>query len=167
MIRRTPRSTRTDTLFPYTTLFLSYILIPRIRAQFPDPHTKARSLYMVKLKTIALAVAACGVLMTTAASADVKVGAVYPFSGALALLGQESYRGLEIAVNEMNMDGGLNGEQITILKDDAVEPTQAVTETKRLTYEDVAAVFGSSASCISYAATPVTELDGSPYFDLD
>src|SRR3546814_5215739 len=28
MIRRPPRSTRTDTLFPYTTLFRSYILEP-------------------------------------------------------------------------------------------------------------------------------------------
>src|SRR3546814_2018653 len=87
---------------------------------------------MVKLKKIALALTACGVLMTSAASADVKIGAVFPFSGALALLGQESYRGLEIAVNEMNKAGGLNGEQITILKADAVDPTQAVSETKRL-----------------------------------
>src|SRR3546814_9226522 len=28
MIRRTPRSTRTDTLFPYTTLFRSYTPLP-------------------------------------------------------------------------------------------------------------------------------------------
>src|SRR3546814_15776872 len=93
MIRRPPRSTRTDTLFPYTTLFRS-------------------------------------------------------------LLGQESYRGLEIAVNEMHKAGGLNGEQITILKADAVDPTPAVSETKRLTSEKVAAVFGSYAPGISYVDTP-------------
>src|SRR3546814_17724646 len=29
MIRRPPRSTRTDTLFPYTTLFRSHLVIPR------------------------------------------------------------------------------------------------------------------------------------------
>src|SRR3546814_20634969 len=29
MIRRPPRSTRTDTLFPYTTLFRSYVQIPQ------------------------------------------------------------------------------------------------------------------------------------------
>src|SRR3546814_4076929 len=28
MIRRPPRSTRTDTLFPYTTLFRSFLLLP-------------------------------------------------------------------------------------------------------------------------------------------
>ena len=37
-------------------------------------------------------------------------GALFPFSGALALLGQESYRGLELAVNEINAAGGINGE---------------------------------------------------------
>src|SRR3546814_17569659 len=44
MIRRPPRSTRTDTLFPYTTLFRSYHLelteedVPRLR--FPDDFRK-------------------------------------------------------------------------------------------------------------------------------
>src|SRR3546814_1379749 len=28
MLRRPPRSTRTDTLFPYTTLFRSYLVVP-------------------------------------------------------------------------------------------------------------------------------------------
>src|SRR3546814_15475351 len=34
MIRRPPRSTRTDTLFPYTTLFRSMIFHPAERAQY-------------------------------------------------------------------------------------------------------------------------------------
>src|SRR3546814_17446272 len=34
MIRRPPRSTRTDTLFPYTTLFRSALLLP---GQLPTP----------------------------------------------------------------------------------------------------------------------------------
>src|SRR3546814_4373724 len=32
MIRRPPRSTRTDTLFPYTTLFRSHCRVDRLRA---------------------------------------------------------------------------------------------------------------------------------------
>src|SRR3546814_20623364 len=32
MIRRPPRSTRTDTLFPYTTLFRSYLADPAVKA---------------------------------------------------------------------------------------------------------------------------------------
>ena len=95
-----------------------------------------------------------------------KVGALFPFSGALALLGQESYRGLELAVNEINAAGGINGEKIQIVKADAVDPTQAVSETKRLISSNVIGVFGSYASGISYAASPVTELAGVPYFEL-
>src|SRR3546814_5394016 len=41
MIRRPPRSTRTDTLFPYTTLFRSY------RTFLNCPHRKDRSLRRV------------------------------------------------------------------------------------------------------------------------
>ncbi|WP_413772725.1 ABC transporter substrate-binding protein, partial [Achromobacter xylosoxidans] len=100
------------------------------------------------------------------AAADMKVGALFPFSGALALLGQESYRGLELAVNEINAAGGINGEKIQIIKADAVDPTQAVSETKRLISSNVVGVFGSYASGISYAASPVTELAGVPYFEL-
>src|SRR3546814_10840282 len=38
MIRRTPRSTRTDTLFPYTTLFRSYEVYDLIDFSIPVGH---------------------------------------------------------------------------------------------------------------------------------
>lgn len=121
---------------------------------------------MFKIKKVAVALGICGALSATSVWADMKVGALFPFSGALALLGQESYRGLELAVNEINAAGGVNGEKIEIIKADAVDPTQAVSETKRLTSSGVVAVFGSYASGISYAASPVAELAGIPYFEL-
>ncbi|CAB3844321.1 Leu/Ile/Val-binding protein [Achromobacter mucicolens] len=121
---------------------------------------------MFKFNKIVLALGVCGALASGTAAADMKVGALFPFSGALALLGQESYRGLELAVNEINAAGGVNGEKIEIIKADAVDPTQAVSETKRLISANVVGVFGSYASGISYAASPVTELAGVPYFEL-
>ncbi|MDM9560281.1 MULTISPECIES: ABC transporter substrate-binding protein [Bordetella] len=121
---------------------------------------------MFKIRKFALALGICGALASGSAAADMKIGALFPFSGALALLGQESYRGLELAVNEINAAGGINGEKIEILKADAVDPTQAVSETKRLISSEVVAVFGSYASGISYAASPVAELAGVPYFEL-
>src|SRR3546814_2368632 len=36
MIRRPPRSTRTDTLFPYTTLFRSAVIRPFVAGCIPD-----------------------------------------------------------------------------------------------------------------------------------
>src|SRR3546814_4444314 len=42
MIRRPPRSTRTDTLFPYTTLFRSMLARVEGRVSFDDTVTKLR-----------------------------------------------------------------------------------------------------------------------------
>ncbi|MFI8607836.1 ABC transporter substrate-binding protein [Pseudomonas sp. NPDC077649] len=101
------------------------------------------------------------------AYADIKVGALYPFSGGLALLGDESYRGLEIAIAERNAAGGVKGEQIKLIKADAVDAAQAVGAARKLTaVEGVSAVFGSYSSALAFAATQVTELAGVPYFEL-
>src|SRR3546814_3444321 len=42
MIRRPPRSTRTDTLFPYTTLFRSRIILTHTNAEVRDLNLAAR-----------------------------------------------------------------------------------------------------------------------------
>lgn len=103
----------------------------------------------------------------TAQANELRFGALYPFSGTLALLGDESFRGLEIAAEERNAAGGLLGRPIALVKGDAVDPDQATTEAKRLMGEGrVAAIFGTFASALSFAATRVTELQGLPYFEL-
>src|SRR5690606_11310822 len=108
-----------------------------------------------------------GMASSTAAAQEIKMGALYPFSGGLAQLGAESYRGLELAVEERNAQGGVLGQKIKLIKADAVDANQAVGEARRLTsVENVSAVFGSFSSALSYAATQVTELAGVPYFEL-
>lgn len=116
-----------------------------------------------------LALAAAFAMTFTAGSAvaDIKMGALYPFSGALAQLGDESYRGLELAVEERNAKGGVLGEKIALVKADAVDANQAVGEARRLTsVENVKAVFGTFSSALSYAGSQVTELAGVPFFEL-
>lgn len=103
----------------------------------------------------------------SAQNAPIPFGALYPFSGALALLGDESYRGLELAVEERNGADGLLSRPIRLLKGDAVDPNQAVAETRRLmNAEKVASIFGTYASPLCFAASQVTELAGLPYFEL-
>jgi branched-chain amino acid transport system substrate-binding protein len=105
--------------------------------------------------------------LTAAQAADIKIGALFPFSGGLALLGDESYRGVQLAVDERNAAGGINGEKVVLVKADAVDANQAVGEARRLTsVENVSAVFGSYSSAVSSAATQVTELAGVPFFEL-
>lgn len=95
------------------------------------------------------------------------LGALYPFTGGLALFGDESYRGLELAAEERNAAGGVSGHPLKLLKGDAVDPPAAIAEVKRLLgQEKVAAVFGTFAGPLVLAASQVTELAGVPYFEL-
>lgn len=120
-----------------------------------------------RLSRLAAAAAFAMTFAAGAAHADIKMGALYPFSGALAQLGDESYRGLELAVEERNAKGGVLGEPIKLLKADAVDANQAVGEARRLTsVENVAVVFGTFSSALSYAGSQVTELAGVPFFEL-
>ncbi|WP_176000913.1 ABC transporter substrate-binding protein, partial [Paraburkholderia caledonica] len=73
-----------------------------------------------------------GLLAGGTHAADLKIGAMYPFSGGLALLGDESFRGVELAVDERNAAGGINGSKIVLVKADAVDANQAVGEARRL-----------------------------------
>ena len=122
----------------------------------------------MKLRTILNATVAAGALFgAQGALADVTFGALYPFSGQLALLGEESARGLELAVDEMNAAGGVQGEQIVLERGDAVDNNQAIGEARRLiSREGVKAIFGSYSSSRSIAASQVAELNGIPYFEL-
>lgn len=99
------------------------------------------------------------------------LGALYPFSGMLSLFGDESYRGLELAVDERNAAGGLFDRPLRLIKGDAVDPAAASAEAKRLIgpekdREKVGAVFGSFSSPAVIAASQVTELAGVPFFEL-
>lgn len=115
----------------------------------------------------AFAVAASASVISTASADEVKFGALYPLSGPLALLGEESFRGLEIAVEEINANGGVQGMQVVLAGGDAVDNNQAIGEARRLiSRENVAGIFGTYASSRSIAASQVTELAGVPYFEL-
>ncbi|MFN7090575.1 MAG: ABC transporter substrate-binding protein [Allorhizobium sp.] len=117
--------------------------------------------YLLKTTAITLAMTA------SAAQAEVKFGALFPFSGQLALLGEESARGLELAVEEINAAGGVQGEQVTLVRGDAVDNNQAIGEARRLiSLEGVKAIFGTYSSARSIAASQVAELAGIPYFEL-
>jgi len=60
----------------------------------------------MKLKQIlgAMTLALVGVTGVASAQNTVRLGALYPFSGGLALLGDESFRGFELAVEKRNAD---------------------------------------------------------------
>lgn len=123
---------------------------------------------LARRAVLGAATAAPVVLRRALAQPDaIPLGALYPLSGALALLGDESYRGLELAVEDCNTAGGLLGRPVRLAKGDGFDPNQAISEVRRLMdAERVAAVFGAYASPLVFAASQATELAGTPYFEL-
>ncbi|HET9018769.1 MAG TPA: ABC transporter substrate-binding protein [Acetobacteraceae bacterium] len=103
-----------------------------------------------------------------AAAEPLPIGALFPFSGPLSLLGDESFRGLDLAADERNAAGGLLGRRIVLRRGDAGSEPAGTAEAKRLLgAEHVAMVFGTLSSTVCLAASAVTEAAGVAYFELD
>lgn len=135
--------------------------------------TRMKKLTSIILIALMVLLAACGGGDKTSGDSEgssdepIKIGALYPFTGDLALLGQESFRGVELAVEEINANGGINGRQIEIVKGDAVDPDAAQSEANRLiNQENISMIVGSYSSGISFAASEVAERNGALYWEL-
>ena len=96
-----------------------------------------------------------------------QIGALYPRSGSLALLGEESWRGAEIARLERNKQGGIAGRQIEFAEGDCHDVAAARSEAERLIEQKkVGLIIGSYSSSRSMAATEVAARKNVPYFEL-
>lgn len=84
------------------------------------------------------------------------VGYYGDLSGRTSSFGQSTKNGVEMAADEINKAGGLNGRQIQIIvEDDQGEPNKAATVVTKLINQDkVHALLGEVASSNSLAAAP-------------
>ena len=124
-----------------------------------------RKLMTVLSLILVLLVSACG---KSGSSEDtIKIGALFPLTGDLALLGEESFRGVELAVEEFNAKGGLDGRKIDLIKGDAVDVDAAQAEANRLiNQEKIETLVGSYSSGIAFAASEVAERNGALFWEL-
>jgi branched-chain amino acid transport system substrate-binding protein len=64
---------------------------------------------------------------------EIKIGAIWPLTGSQAAVGQESKRGLEMAVDQVNASGGILGRKVKlILEDDKSDPSVGVAAINKL-----------------------------------
>lgn len=97
----------------------------------------------------------------------IRIGALFPFTGTLALLGRESFRGAEMAQHEWNAAGGVLGRPVEFVLGDAKDANSAISEAERLiTRENVSVIIGTYSSSLSYAASQVAERHGVIYWEL-
>jgi len=86
--------------------------------------------------------------VSTAKAENIKVGAILAVTGGASFLGGPEARTLEMMVEEINANGGVNGNKLElIIKDSGGNPEKAISFAKQLIEEDkVFAIIGPSTS---------------------
>jgi branched-chain amino acid transport system substrate-binding protein len=115
-----------------------------------------------------MGVAACG---DAGAASDedgpIEVAALYPTSGSLALLGEESWRGANIAAMELNEAGGIDGREVKLVQADVPDVNAATSEARRvLDNEGLDLAIGTYSSSLALAASEVYARGGGTYVEL-
>jgi branched-chain amino acid transport system substrate-binding protein len=87
---------------------------------------------------------------------NIKIGVYGDLSGQTSSFGQSTRNGSQMAADEINAAGGINGRQIQlVIEDDQGEPGKAATVVAKLINQDqVRALIGEVASSNSIAAAP-------------
>jgi len=95
-----------------------------------------------------------------------KIGALYPLSGPMALLGNHDMNGVELATDMFNEKGGVKGKKIKLIKADGPTPEAARSEAERLVnVEKLDVIFGTYSSSLSFVASSVTEKHKKIYWE--
>jgi len=117
-------------------------------------------------RTFSIALAGAMALMGSAALAEtVKIGFNVPLTGFAAADGNSAKIGAELAVEQANADGGINGKMIELVAyDDQASPKEAVPiATKLIEKDKVLVAISGSYSGSTRAAAAVFQDAGVPY----
>jgi branched-chain amino acid transport system substrate-binding protein len=104
----------------------------------------------------------------SASQEPVKIGLVAALTGESALSGEAISRGLQVAIDEVNIAGVLGGRSLELVsRDDESDPAKGVAAARELIeQEDVAVVFGGLDSPVSLAMLPVFHELTTPYMGV-
>ncbi|ULQ59337.1 ABC transporter substrate-binding protein [Brucepastera parasyntrophica] len=118
-------------------------------------------------KTVKCALAVAAVLAVVFAFAGcakeddsvIKIGGIYPLSGGVAIYGIDAQRGVDLAVEEINAAGEINGKRVVVIaEDDEGNPEKSVNAYKKLTTKDkVHFIIGSLTSGCTQAFTALAQ----------
>jgi len=120
------------------------------------------------IKTLLL----CGAMALAARSVmaqdTLRIGAINPYSGPMALYGDEMTRGYQLAIDERNAKGGLLKRKVELLKGDASTPQQGIAAVDQLVSRDRVELFiGTYISAVSNAASDAALRNQKIYWDTN
>lgn len=100
---------------------------------------------------------------TGSASGPIKIAVVDAQSGSESDLGQFEYRGVKLAVSQVNAAGGIDGRKISLtLYDDQGDPTVGTELARKIASLGDIAMFGTAESAVTVAMEPILESEHIP-----
>lgn len=130
--------------------------------------SKAVQSNLSRRKALGVIAAAPVALRSGAAFAQdpIKIGGIFPLTGANSVFGNQNFQGVETAVDLINDRGGINGRKIVLFKGDGNSPQAAISETNRLASREGVQIFvGSSTSAVGMVASQEAERNGAFYWE--
>jgi len=116
------------------------------------------------MKSYALSAAMAAILAGTflscgKSSSEIKIGGVAPLTGEAATFGASSKQGMDLAIEEWNAKGGIDGKKITLaFADDKGDPAEGATVFTKLIQQDkVVAIVGPVMSKVALAGAPICQ----------
>jgi branched-chain amino acid transport system substrate-binding protein len=113
----------------------------------------------MKTKYTLLAAVAASAIVPAAHAADIKLGVAEALSGGAAQYGISIRNGFQLAADEINAAGGINGNKIVlVIEDEQGKKEEAINVFKKLIFQDkVLMTFGPTLSNSAQAADPVAQ----------
>ena len=104
--------------------------------------------------------------ISRAQSDAIKIGHLTPRTGFLGPLGEYAVMGIQLAADEINAAGGVNGRKIELLLEDSVNPQTASAKAERLIERDkVAMLIGEISSASGLAIGQVANRTKTVYIN--
>jgi branched-chain amino acid transport system substrate-binding protein len=95
----------------------------------------------------------------------IRIGSILSLSGPIAAIGEGARRGQQLAIEDINNSGGINGRNIEVIyEDSAGEPARAVSALNKLAAEVTYPIIYSSLTSVAQAIKPLTEKRGTLLF---
>ena len=123
------------------------------------PQAKARLTRRSVLELAAGATAAATIgapAISWAKSGPIKIGHLTPMTGFLGTLGGWAVEGAQMAAEEINQAGGVNGRMLEVMSEDSINPENGATKAQRMIERDgVDFILGEISSATSLAISEV------------